>query len=310
MRILFAGTPDFAVPTFTGLCEAGHKPVACYTQPDRPAGRGRKHLASPVKRAALEAGVRVMQPASLKGSEEQVELAAFAPELMVVVAYGLLLPRAILDTPTHGCINLHASLLPRWRGAAPIQRAILAGDNQSGVSIMQMDEGLDTGAVWAHRSCTIDEHTTAASLHNELARMGAELLVYTLPAVAARERAPSPQVERQSSYARKLDKAEAAIDWRHPASALARQVRAFNPWPVAQCSGPQGVMRLWMAYAVPQGAVPVGSPGDVLAETSDGISVQTGEGILLITRLQLAGKRQVSAAEFINGRSLLGLSLR
>ncbi|MEM6988587.1 MAG: methionyl-tRNA formyltransferase, partial [Pseudomonadota bacterium] len=289
--------------------EAGHDVIGCYTQPDRPAGRGRVPQVSPVKRAALDAGVPVYQPTSLKHSDEQSVLAALGADLMVVVAYGLLLPSAVLEAPRLGCVNVHASLLPRWRGAAPIQRAILAGDHESGVCVMQMDEGLDTGAVWSRWQCLIDESTTAGDLHDVLAAAGADLMVQTLPDIAAQRRSPSPQNDCLSTYAAKLHKAEATVDWQQPAQQLARQVRAFNPWPVSQCSGPTGVIRLWSAQAAEQGDLAIEAAGHVHREDPSGIYVQTGEGVLVVTRLQLAGKRQMSAAEFVNGRSLLGLTL-
>ncbi|MEM9602400.1 MAG: methionyl-tRNA formyltransferase [Pseudomonadota bacterium] len=309
MRVVFAGTPDFAVPTFDALRAAGHELVGCYTQPDRPAGRGRAPRASPVKQAALDAGVAVFQPPSVKGPEAQAALAELNPEIMVVVAYGLLLPRTILDTPAFGCVNVHASLLPRWRGAAPIQRAILAGDTESGVCVMQMEAGLDTGPVWSRWRCPLDGRETATALHDTLAEAGAALLVETLPEIAAGARTPEAQDDSRATYAHKLEKGEARIDWRDPADAVARQVMAFNAWPVAQCSGPDGVIRVWLARARAQGALPPGAPGAVLAEDADGVVVQTGEGVLAITRLQLPGKRQLSAAEFVNGRSLLGHTL-
>ncbi|MEM7379454.1 MAG: methionyl-tRNA formyltransferase [Pseudomonadota bacterium] len=309
MRVVFAGTPAFAVPSFEALRAAGHALVGCYTQPDRPSGRGRVPRASPVKQAALDAGVPVYQPLSLKGPEAQVALSDLQPDLMVVVAYGLLLPRAILDTPALGCVNVHASLLPRWRGAAPIQRAILTGDAESGVCVMQMGVGLDTGPVWSRWRCALSGRETASALHDTLADAGAALLIETLPDIASRAREPEAQDDVGATYARKLEKAEARIDWRASAAALVRQVMAFNAWPVAQCTGPDGVIRVWLAGARAQGSMPLSAPGTVLAEDAHGVVVQTGDGLLVITQLQLPGKRQMSAAEFVNGRSLLGHTL-
>lgn len=309
MRILFAGTPDFAVPTLTALIESADcEVVGCYTQPDRPAGRGRAPRPSPVKLAAVDAGVPVLQPVSLKGSQEQDQLREFSADLMVVVAYGLLLPKAVLHAPAYGCVNVHASLLPRWRGAAPIQRAILAGDTESGVCVMQMAAGLDTGDVWSSWSCPIDQHTTGASLHDQLMVAGAALLIDTLPDVFSQARSPTPQDDAASCYARKLDKSESAIDWNQSADQICRQIRAFNPWPVAQCGSERGIVRVWQAHVL-EGRASAELPGEVTKESGDGIHVQTGDGVLVVTRLQLAGKRQVSAAEFVNGHSLLGQTL-
>ncbi len=309
LRVAFAGTPEFAVPTLQALIDSDHDVVACFTQPDRPAGRGRKPQASPVKQLAAVQGITVNQPERFDTADAQPALAALGVDVLVVVAYGLLLPQRALDIPRLGCLNVHASLLPRWRGAAPIHRAIQAGDSETGVCVMQMAAGLDTGDVWSRWRCDISDDTTSASLHDTLAAAGASLLVDTLPVVAEGAVKPTPQDDAQSCYARKLDKSEAAIDWRESAETIARQVRAFNPWPVAQCTADGVTVRLWDARATDANSAPDAVPGQVVAESNDGIVVQTGEGCVAITALQLAGKRRVSCAEFLNGRSLLGHTL-
>ena len=233
LNIIFAGTPDFAAVALAALLESEHNVIAVYTQPDRPAGRGRKLKASPVKQLALEHNLPVLQPTSLKGAEEQQQLADFQPDLMVVAAYGLLLPKVVLETPRYGCLNIHASLLPRWRGAAPIQRAILAGDSESGVTIMQMDEGLDTGGMLYKLTTPIDDGDSAQQLHDRLAELGADALLQTLAKLPGGLE-PEPQDEAQATYAKKLDKQEAAIDWTHSARQITRQINAFNPWPVVE----------------------------------------------------------------------------
>jgi len=233
MRIIFAGTPEFAVPSLRALLRGTHQVVAVYTQPDRPAGRGRKLRAGPVKEGALEQKIPVEQPLSLKTPEAQAALAAYAPDLMVVVAYGLILPQAVLDLPVHGCVNVHASLLPRWRGAALIQRAILAGDLETGVTLMRMEAGLDTGPMLAKTRCPIGPADSAADLHDRLAEIGGELLGAELDSILAGA-AGEPQDDALATYASKLEKSEADLDWLRPARELLRQINAFNPWPVAQ----------------------------------------------------------------------------
>lgn len=298
MRIVFAGTPDFAVPALDALVDAGHAIVAVYTQPDRPAGRGRKLVASPVKQRALELGIPVEQPESLKTPEAQQRLREYAPEVMVVVAYGLLLPQAVLDIPARGCLNIHASLLPRWRGAAPIQRAIEAGDAESGVCIMQMERGLDTGPVLLEKRLNIGERETGGELHDRLARLGAEAIVEALAQLDALT--PRPQDDVQATYARKLEKHEARIDWNEAAIDIERRVRAFNPWPVAFTTLDGQPLRIWRAEAT-AGA---GQPGTVIAAANAGIDVATGDGALRILELQPAGKRVLTAAQFLNGHRL------
>lgn len=306
LRLVFAGTPEFAVPCLQALIDAGHELAAVYTQPDRPAGRGRKLQQSPIKALALARGIPVRQPETLKRDREaQAGLRALAPDLMVVVAYGLLLPVAVLEAPRLGCVNVHASLLPRWRGAAPIQRAVLAGDRESGVCIMAMEEGLDTGPVYHRLLLELDPHETGGTLHDKLASLGARALSEALPGIADGSRIPEPQNSAHATYARKIDKGEAVIDWDQPALAIERQVRAFDPWPVAQTSLSGEVLRIWSAEAsdaVNEGA----APGTVVAAGRSGIAVATGAGILLITRLQPAGKRPMSATDFLNARRLDG----
>lgn len=302
MNIVFAGTPDFAVPTLDHLIDTGRRPVAVYTQPDRPAGRGRQPRPSPVKQRAEQAGISVLQPASLRTPEAQAELAALAPDLLVVVAYGLILPQAVLDIPRLGCVNVHASLLPRWRGAAPIQRALLAGDATTGVTIMQMEAGLDTGPMLARREIPIGPQDTAGDLHDRLAVLGAELLVEVLPDIAIGRLTPAPQDDAAATYADKLRKDEAPLDWQLPATALARQVRAFNPWPVAEARLAGRTLRIWQAEALPEPAA--AAPGEIVAVGRQGIDVATAEGILRLIRLQAPGGRPLSATEFLNGHPL------
>jgi len=306
LRILFAGTPDFSVPPLRALLKSGHQVVAVYTQPDRPAGRGRKLTPSPVKEVALEAGLPVEQPLNFKDAADVARLAGYRADLMVVVAYGLLLPQSVLDAPRLGCINIHASILPRWRGAAPIQRAVLAGDPVSGVSIMQMEKGLDTGPVYLVDQIELAEDETGGSLHDRLAVVGADALMQALPGIADGTRSAEPQDDAQSNYAKKLEKAEAWIEWDRPALAIERQVRAFNPWPVAQTRFEDANMRIWDAFAIKgEGAL----PGTVMAAGREGIDVATGEGLLRITQLQMPGKRAMSAQDFINAHHIQGTQL-
>jgi methionyl-tRNA formyltransferase len=305
LRVAFAGTPEFAVPALDALARSPHQLIGVLTQPDRPAGRGRSILPGPVKTRALALGLPLAQPARLKSPEEQAALRAWSPEILIVVAYGLILPPEVLAIPARGCLNIHASLLPRWRGAAPIQRAILAGDAHTGVSIMQLEAGLDTGPVFAQQSVPIGAHATAADLQRELAELGAELLLATLAQIEAGSARAVPQPSAGVSYAAKLAKSEAPIDWQRSAPEIARQVQAFNPWPVAQCQWAGAPLRLWNAK--PLAAEPDDvTPGTVLGLRAGRIDVACGSGILGITRLQAAGRRIVSAAEFANAHPLAG----
>lgn len=302
LRIVFAGTPDFAVPALDTVPESGHRLVGVYTQPDRPAGRGRKLKPTPVKARALELDVPVYQPATLKSADEQEELAGLKPDLMVVVAYGLILPRAVLEIPRLGCWNIHASLLPRWRGAAPIQRAIAAGDRETGVCLMQMAAGLDTGPVLACRSTPIGNEETAGELHDRLAGLGAELLGEYL-ALAGRGELPEPepQDDGRATYAAKITAEEATLDWQEPAVDLARRVRAFNPVPGARGEVARERLKIWRARAV-EGD---GEPGRVAVK--DGrLFVGTGDGALELLEVQRPGKGRVTGSEYLNARRDLG----
>jgi methionyl-tRNA formyltransferase len=303
MNLVFAGTPEFAVPALKALLDAGHTLLAVYTQPDRPAGRGRKLGMSAVKEFALARGLRVHQPVTIKSESEVETLRALKPDAMIVIAYGLILPQPILTIPQYGCINVHASLLPRWRGAAPIQRAIEAGDDITGVTIMQMDVGLDTGAMLALAATPIHAHDTAASLHDRLAEIGAPLLVNTLARLVRNEITPQTQDHSLATYANKLKKEEARLDWHADAELLARRIRAFNPWPVAHTLLDGQTLRLWQAQA--ENGTPAGQPaGTVLSATTDGVRVQCATGVLRITRLQLEGGKVLDAQAFLNGRPL------
>ncbi|MBT3015258.1 MAG: methionyl-tRNA formyltransferase [Candidatus Thiodiazotropha sp. (ex Clathrolucina costata)] len=307
LKIVFAGTPAFAATALEALLTTHHRVVAVYTQPDRPAGRGRKVQLSPVKEMALANGIEVRQPQTLKDENAQHELAGLNADLMVVVAYGLLLPQAVLDIPRLGCINIHASLLPRWRGAAPIQRALLAGDKESGVTIMQMEAGLDTGPMLYTLRTPIRDDDTGGTLHDRLALLGAQALVTCLPELADGRLQAEIQDEHLANYAGKLEKQEGLIDWSRPAAEIDRKVRAFNPWPVAQCRYDDKVMRIWQAQPLNEGCA--AKPGEVLRSGKPGIDVATGDGVLRITQLQMPGKRAMSAADFLNAHSMDGVVL-
>lgn len=303
LRIVFAGTPDFAAAHLAALLDSRHTVVAVYSQPDRPAGRGKKLAASPVKQLAVGRGIPVLQPANFRDEADRAALAALQPDLMVVVAYGLLLPQAVLDIPRLGCINVHASLLPRWRGAAPIQRAIEAGDAETGVCIMQMEAGLDTGPVLSRLGCPILPDDTGGSLHDRLAALGPQALLATLEQLAAGPVLAQPQDEALATYAHKLGKEAAKLDFTRPAVALWQQVRAFNPFPVSWCLLPDGErLRVWLAScdAQPHHA----TPGTVLAYDARGLRIACGEGSLLMTELQLPNRNRMALRDIVNGHLL------
>lgn len=300
MRIVFAGTPEFAVPSLRAAA-ARDEVVAVYTQPDRPAGRGRQVVFSPVKKEALGRGLEVRQAATLRSAAAQEQLRALAPDLLVAVAYGLILPREVLEIPRFGCWNVHASLLPRWRGAAPIQRAIEAGDAETGVCLMWMAEGLDTGPVLLSQSTPIGPEETAGELHDRLAALGAQVLADGLGLLRVGIRpVPKPQPEEGVTYARKLDKAEAKLDWSQPAVLLANRVRAFHPWPVAEAELAGERVRIHAAHALARSRH--AEPGSVLAATREGIDIGCAEGILRITRLQRPGGKPIAATDYLNAR--------
>lgn len=302
MRIIFAGTPEFSAETLKALLTTEHEICAVYTQPDRPSGRGRKLTASPVKQLALEHNIPVEQPLNFKEPSSRQELDNYQADLMIVVAYGLLLPQEVLDTPIHGCINIHASLLPRWRGAAPIQRAILAGDAETGVCIMQMEAGLDTGPVLSRSSCPIHNDDTAGILHDRLAALGAQALLDVLPTLNELQQNAQAQDDSLSNYAKKLHKSEATIDWQQSAIDISRQVRAFNSWPVAQTSWKGEVFRIWLAQALDEQHNV--NTGDILAVNRDSIDVATGQGVLRLTQVQVPGKRSMPVSDFLNANSM------
>lgn len=301
LRIVFAGTPDFAECHLRALLDDGtHHVVAVYTQPDRPAGRGKKLQASPVKRLAQETGIDVQQPASLKDEAAQARLAQYAADLMVVVAYGLLLPGVVLETPRLGCINVHASLLPRWRGAAPIQRAIEAGDPQTGITIMQMDVGLDTGDMLHKVACPILPSDTAQTLHDRLADLGPSALLETLYRLQSGDSIGEKQDAGQANYANKLTKSEAHIDWQNDAQALERRIRAFNPFPMAYTF--HGQERLRIVQAEPRSQAHQAQPGRILEVGDDAILVACGQGsTLALKQLQLPGKKAMRVRDILNG---------
>ncbi|HEX7915393.1 methionyl-tRNA formyltransferase, partial [Rudaea sp.] len=298
LRLVFAGTPDFAVPHLAACRREGIEIAAVYTQPDRPAGRGRKLTPSPVKQAGLDFGLPVEQPENFKDDMARERLAAYVPDLIVVVAYGLILSRKVLAIPRFGCWNVHASLLPRWRGAAPIQRAILAGDAETGVCLMQMEAGLDTGPVLLRRAIPIAPDDSGGSLHDKLAALGAGLLGQGLDRILRNEPMPAtPQPEHGVTHAHKLDKAEARLDWNDSAIALERKVRAFDPWPVAEGVVEGETLRVWRAQSR-ESAPGSQGPGNILAATRDGIDVACGTGVLRLIEVQRAGGRRIAVADY------------
>ncbi|WP_148611224.1 methionyl-tRNA formyltransferase [Aeromonas sobria] len=300
LKLIFAGTPDFAARHLAALLSSDHEVVAVYTQPDKPAGRGQKLTASSVKELALTHNLPVYQPASLRKEEAQAELAALGADLMVVVAYGLILPKAVLDTPPLGCINVHGSLLPRWRGAAPIQRAIWAGDDETGVTIMQMDVGLDTGAMIRKVNCPISADDTSASLYDKLAELGPQALVDTINAMAAGETAANAQDDALANYAEKLSKEEARIDWSMDAVTIERCIRAFNPWPISWFEVADQTIKVWQAKVI--ASEHSQQPGTLLNADKQGIDIATGQGILRLLTLQPPGKKAMSVADLLNSR--------
>ena len=294
-RVLFAGTPEFALASLQALTGSGIMPLAVLTQPDRPAGRGKRLTASPVKRFALEHGIEVLQPTTLKDPDAAAQISAFEPDILVVAAYGLILPQGVLDIPAKGCLNVHASLLPRWRGAAPIQAAILAGDAETGVSLMSMTAGLDCGPVFVEEALAIGAEETAGELHDRLAALGGELLVRHFEAILNDELDAVEQDDALATYAGKISKQDARLDWQRPAAELHRQVRAYNPVPGAFFLLDDTPVRCWRASIV---AGATGSPGDVLSAGRDGIVVACGQDGLRLDSLQRPGKRPVTGSEF------------
>lgn len=310
LRIIFAGTPDFSVAPLQTLIDSDHEVVAVYTQPDRPAGRGRKLTASPVKQLALENNIDVYQPLTLRDEEAQAQLKALNADLMIVVAYGLILPKVVLDTPKMGCLNIHASLLPRWRGAAPIQRAIESGDAQSGVTIMQMDIGLDTGDMLYKLATDIAENDNAQTLHDRLSIMGCEALSTTVNGLIEGSISAEVQDESLVTYAEKMNKEEALINWQEPADKIVRKVQAFNPWPVAFTEYEGKPLRIWQArLATTDEAANLNTAsqaGEVLSLTKQGLMVATGTLPICIEQCQPAGKKAMSAYDFAQARQLKG----
>ncbi len=299
MRIVFMGTPDFAVPSLQALIDAGHDVCAVYTQPDKPQGRKQILTAPPVKTLALEHDIPVFQPNTLKNEDEQARLRELAPEVIIVVAYGKLLPKAVLDIPPHGCINVHGSLLPRWRGAAPIQWAVIAGDEMAGVTTMQMAEGLDTGDMLLTYETKVGEKETAGELFDRLAQSGAELLIQTL--VKLDEITPRPQDDAQSCYAHMLDKQMAVIDWSKSAHEIDCLIRGLNPWPIALTTLSGERLKVFAA----EKAAGNGEPGTVLeADPKKGLTVACGEGALKLTEIQLVGGKRMKATDFLRGHAI------
>ena len=305
LRIIYAGTPEFAVPALQALISSPHDVIAVYTQPDRPAGRGRKVQFGPIKQVAVYAGIEIQQPLSFIDTDTKKILADYECDVMIVAAYGLILPQQVLDTPKYGCLNIHGSLLPRWRGAAPIHRAIQTGDTETGVSIMQMAAGLDTGDMLLKVTCPITADDTSQTIHDRLADDGAEALLQVLSSID--DLKPEAQDESKTCYAQKLNKAEAEIDWNQSAAVIDRTIRAFNPWPVTFTKFEGKPLRIFMSKVLEKETVE--PAGMVIAETNEGIEIATGDGVLSFSKLQLPGKKAVDVRDFLNGRSLLGFKL-
>jgi len=305
LRIVFAGTPDFAASHLSALLDSEHEVIGVYTQPDRPAGRGKKLSASAVKQLALAHQIDVYQPDTLKSIGAQETLASLQADLMIVVAYGLILPKAVLNTPRLGCINVHGSLLPKWRGAAPIQRAVWAGDSKTGVTIMQMDEGLDTGDILATFELDIEASDTSASLYAKLADLGPPSLVKTINDIESIK--PLAQNNEEATHAAKLSKQEAYLDWQQSAEQLERNIRAFNPWPVAWFSHNEQVIKVWKAELGSQtnSEALLTKPGEVLKFDKSGLHIASLDGVLIITEMQLAGKKAQAVDQIVNGQAQL-----
>ena len=300
LKIVFAGTPDFASAHLQSVLGTHHEVVAVYTRPDRPAGRGRKLKSSPVKELALQHDIPVYQPETLRGKAAQQELAALNADLMIVVAYGLILPQVVLDIPKHGCINVHGSILPRWRGAAPIQRAITAGDKESGITIIQMDAGLDTGDMLIKAFCPIHDTDTSSDLHDRLIKVGQPALIEVVEAIAEGSLTPEKQDDKLANYAHKISREEACIDWSKTASELDCLVRAFNPWPVARTEYDELVIRVWEASPVAESSDQ--EPGTLIKADKEGLDIACQQGMLRITKVQLPGSKAMTVSDLLNSK--------
>lgn len=300
LNIIFAGTPDFAARHLQALLDSHHNVIGVYTQPDRPAGRGKKLTASPVKELAIANNIPVFQPGSLRKEPAQQELAALNADIMVVVAYGLILPKVVLDTPRLGCINVHGSILPRWRGAAPIQRALWAGDKETGVTVMQMDVGLDTGDMLLKTNLPIEDNDTSASLYEKLAEQGPVALLQALEGLAANTLVAEKQDEALANYAEKLSKEEARLDWNKSAKQLWQEVRAFNPWPVSYFEHQGNTIKVWQTQV--SETTSTAAPGTILSANKHGIEVATADGVLILQSMQLPGKKPLNVADILNAR--------